>query len=168
MAQAGPLRVYILDMSMSEYCYNQAHKVVVCRRCHSCIVPGQSQLARHLRAEPHRLSGGVLQATAALLASYDLRSVAQLREHKPAWDERCVPIEHLVTYDGFRCLEANCGYTTRNRHKIQKHGAAVHQKRAIKHRTTQLWEPCRLQSYFRALNLIDYFVVTTIGAKAEA
>ena len=50
--------------------------------------------------------GDVLSTTLQLLASYNLRSVRELKEHKPQPGDQCRPIEHLASYDGFYCLSA--------------------------------------------------------------
>jgi hypothetical protein len=119
-----------------------------------------------MRAEPHRLQGDALKATAALLAGYDLRSAAELRRDKPAWDSACQPIAHLPVYSGFRCIDPSCNHLTRNLKKIREHIASAYKKKAIEYRTARLWEACTLQSYFSALNLVDYFII--IGAVAAA
>jgi hypothetical protein len=86
------------------FSYNSTHRIAVCHVCKSCIVLGTSSQERHLRAQPHRLLGDVLKATVELLSSYDLRSVVELREHKPRPEDYCQLIEHLASYNGVYCL----------------------------------------------------------------
>jgi len=141
------------------FSYDPIHRVVVCRLCSSCVVPGRRSQERHLRAKPHRLTGDTLKTTVQLLDSYDLRTVAELREHKPrARDERR-PIEHLASYDGFSCLQLECDFSTRHRLRMREHMSAVHEIKAKEHEKSPLWKECRLQTYFTGKGLIEYFVV---------
>jgi hypothetical protein len=103
--------------------------------------------------------GNELKATAELLSSYDLRSVAELREHKPRPEDKCQLIEHLVSYDGVYCLQPQCSYSTRLLPKMKKHWAACHKTEAKSHESSQSWRECKLQTYFTAKGRIDYFVV---------
>jgi hypothetical protein len=113
--------------------YDPTHQVVVCRACKSCIIPGRHSQERHLRAKPHRLSGSALKETVHLLSSYDLRAVAELREHKPRPRDECQPVEHLASYSGFSCLGPQCSYATRDLGEMKKHVASVHKTKAAKH-----------------------------------
>ena len=142
------------------FSYNPVHGVVVCHVCGSCVAPGRSGQERHLRNAPHRLLGDVLRATLRLLSSYELRTVQELREHKPRPEDHCQAIKHLASYDGFRCLQPRCGYSTRSLPKMKKgHVPSVHGIKAKERRTSQAWEPCKLQTYFTGRGRIDYFVV---------
>jgi Lhr-like helicase len=141
------------------FSYNPIHKVAICHVCKSCIVPGASSQERHLRAQPHRLLWDELKATAELLSSYELRSVAELREHKPRPEDKCQLIEHLASYDGVYCLQPQCSYSTRLLPKMKKHWAARHRTEAKSYKSSQSWKECKLQTYFTAKGRIDYFVV---------
>ena len=113
-----------------------------------------------MRAEPHRLLGDVLSTTIQLLSSYNLRSIGELKEHKPRPEDQCRPIEHLASYNGFYCLQPECGYCTRHLPKIKKHIASAHKIKAKKHKFDPLWKGGKLQTYFTGHGRIDYFVVT--------
>jgi hypothetical protein len=83
---------------LTMFSYNSTHRVVVCRICKSCVIPGRRSQERHLRAKPHRLSGSVLKETVRLLSSYDLRTREELKEHQPGPDGECQLVEHLASY----------------------------------------------------------------------
>lgn len=150
------------------FSYNSTHKIAVCHVCKSCIVPEASSQERHLRAQPHRLVGDILKRTTELLSSYDLRSVAELREHKPRPEDNCQLIEYLASYDGVYCLQAQCSYSTRLLLKMKKHLASCHGIKAKTHKDTPLWKECKLQTYFTGKGRIDYFVVTGNKDRATA
>jgi hypothetical protein len=103
--------------------------------------------------------GNELKATAELLSSYDLRSIAELREHKPRPEDKCQLIKHLASYDGVYCLQPQCSYSTRLLPKMKKHWAACHKTETKAYESSQLWRECKLQTYFTAKGRIDYFVV---------
>ena len=139
--------------------YNALHQVVVCRKCHTCLIPTASARERHLRAEPHRLLGDTLKATLQLLSGYRLKTVEELRCAKPAADDRCAQIEGLKVFDGYRCMRPACAYATQCLPVMKRHVFSVHQTPAREHQTTPLWEECTLQTYFVGKGRIDYFVV---------
>jgi hypothetical protein len=112
---------------MNYFSYNSVHQVVVCHLCHSCIVPGSQSQEYHLRAEPHRLLGPELKTTLELFSTYSLRTLEELKQHKPQAEDKCQVIEHLAVYDGFYCLQPECQYGTRHARKIRKHMSFVHQ-----------------------------------------
>lgn len=142
------------------FSYNPTHQVVVCYICHSCILPRLTSQERHLRAEPHRLLGNVLKTTVQLLSSYNLRTIEELRAHKPQLEDKCEQIQQLTSYSGSRCLELGCDYATRHPQKRREHCASAHKKKAIGHsEDNPLWEECMLQTYFTSPGRIDYFVV---------
>ena len=89
---------------MRFFSYDSVHQVVVCHTCHSCNVPGHRSQGYHLRAEPHRLLGQELKTTLELLSTYSLRTLGELKQHKPRVEDKCQVIEHLAVYDGFYCL----------------------------------------------------------------
>ena len=144
---------------MSFFSYNSVHRVVICHTCHSCIVPGHRSQEYHLRAEPHRLLGQVLKTTLELLSTYSLRTLGELQQHKPRVEDKCQVIEHLAVYDGFYCLQLDCGYQTRHLREMRKHMPQAHKIKATVHKSCALWRAVKLQTYFTAFGLIDYFVV---------
>ena len=103
------------------FLYNPTHRIAICHVYKSCVVPGARNQKRHLRAQPYRLLGDKLKATAELLSSYDLRSMAELREHKPRPKNKCQMIERLVSYDGVYYLQPQYSYSTRRLPKIKEH-----------------------------------------------
>jgi len=113
--------------------YNPIHRVVVCHVCRSYIIPGRSSRERHLRAKPYRLLGDVLSTIVQLLSSYDLRSIGELKQHKPRPKDQCQPIEYLASYNGFHCPQQDYMYYTRHLPKIKKHMASAHKIKAKKH-----------------------------------
>lgn len=137
--------------------HNSTHRVVVCTLCHSCIIPGSNGQERHLRAEPHRLTGNPLKTAVKLLQSYNLRSVEEIRTLSPR--TACIPLDYLSTYDGFKCLQPECPFTTRNITSIQAHVSKIHEIKPKEHSKTPLWRSCKLQTFFTAKGLINYFVV---------
>lgn len=141
------------------FLYNALHRVVICHKCQTCLVPTASARERHLRAKPHRLLGDTLKATLQLLSRRELKTLEELRCARPAADDRCAQIEGLKVFDGYRCLEPSCAYATQCLPAIKRHVFAAHQKPAREHRTTPLWEQCTLQTYFIGKGRIDYFVV---------
>lgn len=145
------------------FVYNPDHRVVVCSLCRSCIVPGRLSFERHLRADPHRLLGPALKASIELLLSYQARTTKELCKTKPALGDQCRVIDGLDCYVGFVCLYTGCGYATRNLRKIRKHIPSTHQVKAAVYGQSPLWMACKLQTYFTAKGLIDYFVVVDEG-----
>lgn len=141
------------------FSYNTEHQVVICHTCRSCIAPGRASQERHLRSHPHRLLGNELASTLELFSSYRARGLGELREYKPRIEDSCGIIEHLTCYDGFYCLQPECRYSTRHLRDVQKHVRNAHGIKASTHKQARLWKEVLLQSYFTALNMIDYFVV---------
>jgi hypothetical protein len=100
----------------------------------------------------------VLKETVQLLSSHDLRTIAELREHKPRPEDECQPVEHLASYSGFGCLRPECSYCTQDLGEMKKHVASMHKTKAAK-RESPLWKECQLQTYFTGHGRIDNFVV---------
>ena len=141
--------------------YNATHQVVVCQACQSGILPGARSQERHLRAQRHRLSGAVLQATLQQLRGYELRTVDQLRQATRQPGYSCPTLPHLASYAGLRCLQDQCSFKTRHIAAIKIHVAARHQIKATDHGPGRpLWQACQIQTYFTAKGCIDYFEVT--------
>jgi Orsellinic acid/F9775 biosynthesis cluster protein D len=115
-----------------------------------------------LRAEPHRLLGPELKTTLELLSSYDLRTLRELKQHKPRIEDQCQAIKHLAVYDGFYCLQPDCGYQTRHLREVRKHMPRAHKIKAAVHTSCALWREVKLQTYFTAFRRIDYFVVVVV------
>jgi hypothetical protein len=149
------------------FLYNSDHQVVVCHLCRSCIVPGRQSFERHLRADPHRLLGAELKASLELLLSHRLKTAAELKETKPKTEDACPVIDGLECYSGFRCLQTGCQYATRNSRDIRRHMPSIHHVKAAAHKRSALWTECRLQTYFTAKGLIDYFVVVAGKTRPE-
>ncbi|PKK43131.1 hypothetical protein CI102_13474 [Trichoderma harzianum] len=125
--------------------YNSQHRVAVCRRCETCIIPNKPSWRSHYRAAPHCLLGETLKETLALLASFNLHSV-ELKVKK-GWLLEKPP----ALIDG-------CDYCTRCEASIKRH-IAKHGLPAKSHKVRPPWQECRLQTYFTAKGRIDYFVV---------
>ncbi|KFY92765.1 hypothetical protein V500_04036 [Pseudogymnoascus sp. VKM F-4518 (FW-2643)] len=147
------------------FLYNSTYKIVICSECKSAIIPGLKSLEWHLRSKPHRLVGDTFTATLKLLNSYDLRAIEELRINKPSSEDNCESIEHLESYDGFYCLQQSCSYGTIVEKKMKEHVWAAHKAKAKNHKAVQLWKECKLQTYFTARRLVDYFVVVETGAR---
>lgn len=113
----------------------------------------------HLRAGPHQMRGDELRLAVNLLSTYDLRPVEELRQWRYDRKRPCQPLEGLATYDGYICTDDKCDYCIRRMEKMHNHMPA-HGKRASQHTSIQpLWKACKLQTYFTAKGLIDYFIV---------
>jgi hypothetical protein len=141
------------------FLYNSTHKIVICDVCRSSIIPGTKSQQRHLRERPHQLLGDTLATTLQLLSSYELRSAEELKAHKPGPDDQCQLIEYLQSFDSFCYLYPDCGHCTINNQKIREHVSKAHKAKAKDHKISALWKHCKLQTYFTAKGLIDYFVV---------
>ncbi|GKU10505.1 unnamed protein product, partial [Fusarium langsethiae] len=64
-------------------------------------------------------------------------------------------------YEGYicTCTEVQCDYCTRRARKMYDH-MPVHGRKASEHTNAMpLWRACKLQTYFTAKGLIDYFLV---------
>ncbi|KAH7385145.1 hypothetical protein BKA64DRAFT_581999, partial [Cadophora sp. MPI-SDFR-AT-0126] len=139
--------------------YNPTHQVVVCRRCQTCLVPRQSSIERHLRGEPHRLLGPALKAHLAYIDGLTLRDLETLKRDRPR--ESVDPIEYLPIHAGFRCLlcPLEDPFYTIRLPRIRDHIPSHDGRSAREHKSTPLWESCRLQTYFANNALVTYFAV---------
>ncbi|KFY67705.1 hypothetical protein V496_01441 [Pseudogymnoascus sp. VKM F-4515 (FW-2607)] len=91
------------------------------------------------------------------LSSYDLRTVEELKAHKPRPEDKCEKIQQLTSYGGSRCLHPQCDYATRRPRKMGEHWASAHnRKAAAEYSGTPLWEEFTLQTYFTSPGRIDY------------
>ena len=140
----------------TNFAYNARHQVLVCQACQTCLPPRPTGQLQHLRRRPHHLLGAALKATAARLASYDLRTEDELRQSQPAGGP---PIPGLATYPGYQCLlrlppprpahgdddpGARCLYSTRRLQKMRDH-VARHQRKPWEHtEASPLWQECLL------------------------
>lgn len=159
------------------FVYNEAHKVIVCRTCRTCIGARPEAQERHLRSQPHQLRGEALKAALALLSGYTLRSNEELQANKPAASTQHPAIEHLAIYRGWYCVQDTaCGYATRSLRYMRLHAAKHGIQNGIQngiqkaryHSSNQaLWRPCNLQTYFTAGGRVDYFVVASDPTKAD-
>ena len=156
-------------MGADTFVYDADHRVVIRRLCRTCLVPKAASWASHLRAEPHWMRGDELKATIELLWTYDLRPTEELRQWTPDRTKPCRPLENLATFAGYRCVCAeDCDFCTHRRAKVHDH-MPRHGKRASQHHEgPPLWRECRMQTYFTATNLRDYFVVEAPDKGAEA
>jgi hypothetical protein len=119
---------------LTDFYYHSTHRVVVCKPCATCIVPGRPNQERHLRAQPHRLVGAVLKAAVEYLDGLDLKAAEQLGLDRPTGV--VAPIPHLQVHDGFRCLLGDVFLTTyllRMRDHMITHG-----KKPKQHKQTPL------------------------------
>jgi hypothetical protein len=70
--------------------------------CQTCVVPGRTDVERHLRAESHRLSGQALRTYVEYTSTLTLKSLQQVQEQK--LKKRIQKLEHLEVYDRYQCL----------------------------------------------------------------
>ena len=151
-------------MALDDFIYNAEHGVVVCRSCATCLVPREQSWRHHLRAKPHELLRESLQRTVDHLATYSLRSSDELRaqaKNASRQPHPCQVIPGLALYDGFicHCAPGDCTYMTR-RIKLMRDHLTVHDNKGKQHSdATPLWRVCKLQTYFTAKGMIDYFEV---------
>jgi hypothetical protein len=153
--------IVLPTMGLDSFHYNADHQVIVCRLCGTCLVPKQTSWRSHLRAEPHRMKGDELRLTVERFLSYELRPVEALRQWRADRKRPCRPIEGLTIYEGYicTCTEVQCDYCTRRARKMYDH-MPVHGRKASEHTNAMpLWRACKLQTYFTAKGLIDYFLV---------
>jgi hypothetical protein len=68
-------------------------------------------------------------------------------------------INGLDCYSGFIYLQIDCQYATRHSREMRKYMPLVHQIKAAAHKKSALWKECKLQTYFTAKGLINYFIV---------
>jgi superfamily II DNA helicase RecQ len=108
------------------------------------------------------MTGATLRTTIDRLSSYEVRSAELLRRMKPASTKTrpCRAIDGLAVFAGYCCAhDETCEYLTRRLSKMRDH-MRVHGKKPSQHRVeAPLWRECKLQTYFTAKGLIDYFVV---------
>ncbi|KAI8653626.1 hypothetical protein NCS56_01317000 [Fusarium sp. Ph1] len=92
-----------------------------------------------------------------LLATYDPQPVDELKEQSARnrdADPPCKPINGLAVLDGYRyTADGRCDFHTKQLDRIENH-MPVHGRKSL----DRLWRACRLQTYFTAKGLIDYFV----------
>lgn len=152
---------------MDDITYDKDHRVAVCRRCETCLGATEAAWTGHLRREPHRLKGDRLKATVAMLGTFDLRTMEELRANRPRRSEPCRAIEGLRVFAGYVCKCVASGASACDQHctrrlvKMREHAWSAHGIKAAVHDRgdRQLWSGCRLQTYFTAGGMIDYFVV---------
>jgi hypothetical protein len=97
----------------------------------------------------------VLKTHLAYAQTLTLKTVQELREQKPR--NGIIKLDYLKVFDGFQCLPYSTFLTTylpRMRRHMSTHG-----RKANEHKTTPLWQECRLQTYFTAGIRINYFVI---------
>ncbi|OAF59188.1 hypothetical protein VC83_04249 [Pseudogymnoascus destructans] len=158
---------------MSEFTYDANHLVVVYRACSSCVSPTTRGGQRHLREFPHNLRGAVHKATTELLDGYGRRrSLDELKEEvrrlnlqRSDSGQLAQPVQGLMRHDGFYCLRPQCIYCTRNLANMKEHLRVEHRLKAAQQKTMhgQLWKECKLQTYFKGGNRINYFAVEPLS-----
>jgi predicted metal-binding protein len=55
--------------------YNSDHQVLVCKFCQTCVMPSRKSIEKHLRSQPHRLTGQTLKSHLEYTDSLKLRSL---------------------------------------------------------------------------------------------
>lgn len=152
-------------MEANGFAFNEEHRVIVCRRCGTCLAPaGIARWKAHLYREPHQLKGAILEMTIKLLSPYAsrIRPLEALRQERPSRRSPSRHIDGLDVYQGYICTcnEASCDFVTRRLVAMHKH-MPTHGMQASQHdaHIRPLWRACKLQTYFTAKGLIDYFVV---------
>ena len=175
------------ERTFTNFTFNSTHRVVVCRQCETCVVPGRTSVERHLRRHPHSLLSDVLKSTTEYLLGLDLKPLAELHAHKPA--RQCAAIKHLKLFEGYACLLCVGGdgggaahdggvlpppppaapaakmcapFCTIHHLSMMRHVSSVHGTKPKTHKSGRpLWKECQLQTYFCAKGRINYFVVAT-------
>lgn len=127
-------------------------QVVLCTKCQACIPPGKSSLERHVRL--HGIKGDDFKATMAMLLSYDLVSVEEVRLPRPLEPA----IEGLVEHrDSFECL--HCGLLTISDDAIKRHVSSEHGYKGKARNSREAWRNCNLQTFFKKTEHVRYFKV---------
>ena len=138
--------------------YNPEHQVLVYKPCQTYVEPSRKSIKKHLRSQPHRLTGQTLKSHLEYADALVLRSLESLWTKKPLG--RVLAIKHLKLWIGYQCLLCRAGeFLTSHFPRIRDH-TVVYSKKAKEHDKTPLWEECLLQSYFTTWSQVDYFVVT--------
>ena len=137
--------------------YYAEYQVVVCKTCKTCIGPSQKSAEKHLRSQPHHLTGQTLKSYLQYTDSLKLNSLECLVKIKPV--RRVPAIKHLKVWTGYQCLLCEpAHFLTIHLPRMRSH-TAVHGKKAKEHDETPIWEECTLQSFFTTRSRVDYFVV---------
>lgn len=103
-----------------------------------------------------------------MLRLFDLRTKDELKRDCPKRLEPCRAIAGLIVYARYKCLlgGGDCDdHCTRSLAYMKEHVRVKHGARPKLHdsRYRPMWRGCRLQTYFTAKGLIDYFVVKDDG-----
>ena len=92
-------------MGATDFVYNAEHRVVICRKCGTCLAPGGPKAWKdHLGRKPHWIKGDELRTTVELLSTYDLRGKEELRKWRPGRRTPYEPIKALAERRGYICL----------------------------------------------------------------
>lgn len=157
-------------MGATDFVYNAEHRVVICRKCGTCLAPGGPKAWKdHLGRKPHWMKGDELRTTVELLSTYDLRGKEELRKWRPGRRTPCEPIEALAEHPGYICLceTETCDFVTTRLEAMHGH-MPRHGVKASQHSQDRpLWEVCVLQTYFTAKGRIDYFTVRRVSSRQE-
>jgi hypothetical protein len=139
----------------TDFHFNEEHCVLVCQWCRTCLSPaGVLRWKDHLYREPHRLTGVRLSETIDLLSPYEsrMRSLQELRQHRPSRRSPCPRIAGLDASPGYLCVveQGGCDFATTRLAKMHDHMLPAHNTRAAEHdrQTRPLWTECMLQTYF--------------------
>lgn len=157
-------------MGAPDFVYNAEHRVVVCKKCGTCLAPsGTKAWEDHFRRKPHWLKGDELRTTVELLSTYTLRGKEELQRWRPSRRTPCERIEALAHYAGYICLcdPAVCDFATTRLEAMHGHMARHAVKPSHHSQSRPLWASCVLQSYFTAKGRIDYFTVHPVDKKQE-
>ena len=134
--------------------YIQAHGVVLCVKCQTCLLPTRSSQERHLRQPPHHYKGPQLQALLALFAAYELELPSRVvPPHSP-----CSAIKGLRCYPTFTCRLCN-GCLTWSKHALEVHVSREHKQKPAQQVEGSSWRKCIVQTFFAEKQHIWYFVV---------
>lgn len=126
--------------------YNSDYQVLVCKSCQTCVRPSRKSVEKHLRSQPHRLTGQTLKSYLEYNDSFVLRSLASLQDEKPAG--KVLVVKHLKLWTGYQCLLCGAGeFLTSHFPRMREH-TVVHGKKAKGHNKTPFWEECLLRSLF--------------------
>jgi hypothetical protein len=158
----------------SEFYFDPSWRVIVCRKCKTCVKPESASINRHLRRKQHGLKGGVIKQQVSLLIGLNTRSEAELKNvHPEPTSQPVQAIPHLQILDGFRCRHCPDKLTT----NVTDRHACRHGLRPQDPARSTSWEECKLQTLFAEKSLVRYFrvreasrdgVAVHLNAAAEA
>ncbi len=144
-----------------EIFYHPSLKFLVCKLHGNGLHPGKDAVKRHLRGYGHRSRGKALTRVLQALAKLPLASLEELREVQHATfgtvESFTQPIRYLKVMSGWRCVLCEESFLTTSLEIVQRHAAAVHERRRS---DPVLWEDCLLQTLFSETKDRRYFCVS--------